>query len=455
MLQYQITRDFRWRWFTPISLGLAFVVLVFLTLVNVPLTGYETITVFQDNYNATKWLWYYRFMPFRIPKPGSTCEPYVLNLSDSFTSNYSYFEWKVDSIVKPTAGDSSVSYTGLPLTSCDILLIFIDGNLLSWNIDFTVVVACEESSFKVSAKTSFSINMLPGRYTPLLGMLRLYSNGTADQRGAILNNMLQTASTDLGNRVYNAYVTSNFTTPTIISLQASFELCPLARGPSADCSVSPPKPTIQYAAVVYPNATLLQYDYSIPVKPVTNPYVLDNDTEAPMLNLLQAIHAAIRIDLGNPSSNNFILDQTALNSTIIPSFPRTSYNQNATSLLYEQWAHPGSQLQGFLPFKIAGPAHIQAAYACHVQRRKPVGSLFVSVLVATLSMFSSGWAIFMIVAASLAKRNDPLANQCEGHYNHRIPVEAACLDFPSDVVSAPMNSASLKLEHVYEPVNST
>lgn len=128
-------------------------------------------------------------MPFRIPKPGSTCDPYIFKVGDSFTGNYSFFEWKIDSIVKPTAGDSSVSYTGLPLTSCDILFIFIDGNLLSWNLDFVVVVACEGSSFQVSAKTSFSVNQLPGRYTALLGTVRLYSNGTTDQTGVVLNDM--------------------------------------------------------------------------------------------------------------------------------------------------------------------------------------------------------------------------------------------------------------------------
>ncbi|KAF8199661.1 hypothetical protein BJ912DRAFT_660607 [Pholiota molesta] len=90
---------------TPISLTLAFIGLVLLTLVNIPLTGYETVTIFQNDFNATEWHWFYRFMPFRIPKPGSTCDPYIFKVGDSFSGNYSFFEWKIDSIVKPTAGD--------------------------------------------------------------------------------------------------------------------------------------------------------------------------------------------------------------------------------------------------------------------------------------------------------------------------------------------------------------
>lgn len=216
---------------------------------------------------------------------------------------------------------------------------------------------------------------------------------------------------DIGNRVYNAYVGSNFTTPTIFSLQTSFDPCPLSRGTNASCALAPPKPVITNAAIVYTNATILQYDYTMPVDPILNPYVLDANTEEPMLNLLQAVHAAIRIDLGHSSTNNFILNPAALNNTIIPFFPETPYNKNTTdttSLLYNQWAHPSPDLQALLPFHVPGPAYIQATYACHVQRRKRIGPLLTSVLVATLSMFSSAWAIFMIIATNLAKRRDPL-----------------------------------------------
>jgi hypothetical protein len=221
----------------------------------------------------------------------------------------------------------------------------------------------------------------------------------------------QAAAIDVGDRVYNAYVGSNFTTPTIFSLQTRFDPCPLSLGTHAACALAPPKPVITNAAIVFANATILQYDHTLAVDPILNPYVLDANTEEPMLNLLQAVHAAIRIDLGHSSTNNFILNPAALNNTIIPFFPETPYTKNTndtTSLLYDQWAHPNPDLQALLPFHVPGPAHIQAAYACRVQQRKPIGSLLISVLVATMSMFSGAWAIFMIIATSLAKRSDPL-----------------------------------------------
>ncbi len=128
-------------------------------------------------------------MPFLIPKPGSTCDPYIFNVGDAFTDNYSFFQWQVDSVIQPTAGDSSIAYKGTPLTSCDVSSVYIDGNLLLWNVDFTVIMTCTDSSLNITAKTDFSMSQLPGRYSPLLGVVRYFNNGTTDARGAVLNGM--------------------------------------------------------------------------------------------------------------------------------------------------------------------------------------------------------------------------------------------------------------------------
>jgi hypothetical protein len=184
----------------------------------------------------------------------------------------------------------------------------------------------------------------------------------------------------------------------------------MSLGLAALCSISPPKLVITSAATVYPNATILQFDNSYPIDPVDNPYVLDADLERPFSNLLQAVYAAIRIDLGNPSLNNFILNPLALNATIFEKFPVTAYNQDlfsTMSTLYYRWRNPDPSLQKYLPVTVSGPAQIQVVYPCRFQQPKPLGSLIVSVLVATLSMFSSAWAVFILVATAFAKRTDP------------------------------------------------
>jgi len=156
----------------------------------VPLTGYETVVTFQNDFNATDLHWFYKFMPFRIPKPGSLCDPHIFKVGDTFTTNYTFYEWTIDSVAKANAGDSAISYQGIPLTFCDVTSIYADGDIRSWNVDFTVIVTCtKDGMFKVTARTTFSMGLLPGRYSPLLGTVRFLNDGTNDIRGEILDGM--------------------------------------------------------------------------------------------------------------------------------------------------------------------------------------------------------------------------------------------------------------------------
>ncbi|KAF8802521.1 hypothetical protein BYT27DRAFT_7226416 [Phlegmacium glaucopus] len=414
-LEYPISRSFNWRWFTPISLAGAVLVIAILGVVNTALTGYETITVFQSDFNATQTHWFDGFMPFREPEPGTLCESHVFNVGDPLTTNYSFFQWTIDSIIRPNAGESGISYSGAPLTFCDVVSVYLDGSLLSWSIDFTVISACiDVNSFNVTSRTSFSVALLPGRYSPLLGLTRRLSDGTEDVRGSILDNLLKTASQDVGTRTYNALLFSNHSSVMSLSVQANFNYCPMSLGLNASCAINPPQFNIIAAATVLPNSTIYYYDSRYPIDPTWNPWVFDNDTELAIYNLLQTVYASIRI---NPSSNNFILNPAALNGTISPTFPVTQANgvPFSNSTLYMEWIAPIPLLQQVLPVTVSGSATIQVVYPCQFQQRKSLGQLVISVLVATLSMFWTGWAVFMLIATAIVKRNNPTANRCEGH----------------------------------------
>ena len=80
------------------------------------LTGYEyeTITVFQSDFNATpgQTSWFDQLLPFHEPKPGALCACHVFNIGDPFTTNYSFFNWNVDSIIRPNAGQSGMLSSG-------------------------------------------------------------------------------------------------------------------------------------------------------------------------------------------------------------------------------------------------------------------------------------------------------------------------------------------------------
>ena len=147
------------------------------------------MTLFKDDYNVAETHWFYSFMPFRRHS-GPLCDAYLFKLGDSFTTNYTFFAWSIESIIKPNAGKSGLFYTGTPLTSCDVSSIYVNGDLHTWNIDFTVVISCRtDNKFPITARTSFSKGFLPGLYQPLLATVRLDSQGLADFRGMVLDTM--------------------------------------------------------------------------------------------------------------------------------------------------------------------------------------------------------------------------------------------------------------------------
>ena len=78
--------------------------------------------------------------------------------------------------------------------------------------------------------------------------------------------------------------------------------------------------------------------------------------------------------------------------------------------LYYGWAQPDPVLKSYPLVNTSGTANIQALYACQFQKCNSLGPLFVSVLVATLGMFLTGWALFILIASALAKWMDPASN---------------------------------------------
>lgn len=220
---------------------------------------------------------------------------------------------------------------------------------------------------------------------------------------------LSDATQDLGTRVYNAFLFSNQTSAISLSAQVNFDYCPMSFGINAPCAINPPQFDVFLAASVFPNSTIHYYDSRGPLDPVWNPWVLDNDTELAVYNILQTVYAAVRIDLGNPSLNNFILYPAVLNNTIYSTFPITPANGEAysNSTLYSTLSSPFPWLQQNLPVTLSGPAIIQVVYPCQFQQRKALGAMVISVLVATLSMFSTGWAVYMLLVTAIAKRHNP------------------------------------------------
>ncbi|KAG9029501.1 hypothetical protein FRB95_005268 [Tulasnella sp. JGI-2019a] len=99
-----------------------------------------------------------------------------------------------------------------------------------------------------------------------------------------------------------------------------------------------------------------------------------------VINAMQLLLAAVRLDIGNILPNNVFAYPDVLNATI-----------SANTELYQTLLSDKS----ILPFlgDASGSAVIVSEYLCHFPQRKPLGSLII-----TSSVFGSGWLVFFLLA---------------------------------------------------------
>ncbi|KAJ7861312.1 hypothetical protein B0H14DRAFT_537909 [Mycena olivaceomarginata] len=296
------------------------------------------------------------------------------------------------------------------------------------NMDLTAIVTCradgtqvlQGNNYEITARTDWSESTLSGKYNSLLGAQKAMKksqagtfNATVDARGAALNAVLSLAADDFATRVLLLDAFTNGSFPSIISFQADFPWCPASLGRDAPCALQVPPLNISSMFLYKSSRDLQQYFASLPVSDLNKPLVT-NDTLGIISNIVQSAYAAVRLDLGNPSPNNFLLNTAMISEAITATFPQTFPGLFNESLLYSVLVNDGyearvegaseiTNLTGLLPLTLPGPAVLQGLYLCHFQRAKSLGSAFIAVLVGTLSMFSSGWAIFLAFAANRGK----------------------------------------------------
>ncbi|KAJ7274868.1 hypothetical protein C8J57DRAFT_1312947 [Mycena rebaudengoi] len=426
-LEYPLTRSFPGKFFTPLVYLGAAILLVFLSTINVALTGYETITVFKSDFNVTQKHWFHNYIPSLAPKLGTLCDSRVFNLGDTFTTNYTLFQYTLASINRANAGDSGVSYKGTTLDDCDITSLFVHGDMNTYSVDYTAVITCRSGDYELTARSDFSVSSLSGKSSQILGVQKSlrnraegHFNQTRDARGVVLDAVTSLCSIDVASRIFTLAQASKGTSPVIISLQADFPFCPASLGPVARCASSVPEFNVSSSFVAYANHTFSQYIASDPPAPYNQP-VLNDETAGIMANVIQTLYAAVRVDLGNPSPNNILLNASAVPATILSSFPPIPGVYNTSELFSTLVGGTSESLDfnitGLLPLSVPGPGVLDVVYLCRFQEPKAPAQAFIAVLVATLSMFSSGWAVFLVLATRVVKKRDGAANACEEHFN--------------------------------------
>ncbi|KAJ7734287.1 hypothetical protein B0H16DRAFT_1467683 [Mycena metata] len=458
--EYPVSRTYPGRVFAPFALGGGLVVLLLLATINTALAGYETVTGFDSDFNMTQTLWLNRFLPSAAKSmPGTLCDPRLLGLGDTITTNYSMFQYTIASVNTANAGDSGFLYHGWILDNCDITSLYVNGDTNTFMIDYTVLVTCRPDeaqvrqgiNFEITARADFTESTLSGKYGTLFRDQKAgISNQSLDARTWVRSSILATSGAEFATRSLILQALTNGSFPTIISFRAQFPWCPASFGPDAACAVQVPHLNVTDMFEYTPSLGIQLYSSS---GQFTEP-LITNDTFGIISNTVQAVYAAVRLDLGNPSPNNFLLNISMISDAVTATFPQTHPNRLGIldlpthSYLYSILVDDGHystvtvdfSIAGLLPLTSPGPGVLDGVYLCRFQRAKPPRSAFIAVLVATLSMFTTGWSIFLTIAEAVVKRHKPDANVCQGHTD-ATPYESEPL-LEGNVGAMPMHPRS-------------
>ncbi|KAG8982244.1 hypothetical protein FRB93_008208 [Tulasnella sp. JGI-2019a] len=417
---------------------------------NIALAGYQVVSGLSPDYGVTQSYWYDRFTPSRFKSSQSLCEPHSYAIGDSFVTNQTIFNWNIASLWNTTnsaTGYSGIPYAGVTLDGCDIDYIGVDANLMTRTATFSATIACLGEGFPVYASTRFIASPLMStttqRDTGFRGVMKGNSNPLVVT--TVLNDAGSVLLVDMEEMAIGL---NNTGIPVMISAQSILTPCPrsfMTTGLIPGCDVSSgyetPQLNISYVTMGLPNYYLLYGE------DLTVPAEFYNSS---VNNALQTFHAAVRFDLGNALPNNLFTNTTAVisaNQTILPTFPLEAYDTKGNTTVSYQESKLYDLLMGLfiadnatLPLDGSMRSTISVPFLCRFLELKRPGDAFIAVLVATLSMFSAGWAIFILICGHFAKRGEPRANQCEAHdapsglhYQH---VQTSSLESPMTPGSA-------------------
>ncbi|KAF9527675.1 hypothetical protein CPB83DRAFT_836461 [Crepidotus variabilis] len=339
-IEYPITRQIHWRYITALSYVGAFVVVVFLTILNVALVGYDTITVFESDYDAIQDLWFHRFLPYGRPKPGTLCDPYLLSIGDHFKVQGKEMDWTTLSITAKES-NSKLAYTGTLVSSaCDVTRIAANISDYISPEDIYIILECWN---------------LDG----------VYMNASAPLLSKIQTEIVVRRLRDSMYRWLTTYpvrerlgdgATRRWSDSDVIMV---FSLNPDHLGDGALWNV-------------------FQTIYAIVRVNLAN--------DSPNNFLL------------HPGALPTILLEIIPQSGMVES-PKSGIYDALTSSPYG--LQSSEMLRSILN---SSGGEIEAAYLCKQQHLKSPGNLVISVLVAVLSMFSTIWAAYMWILSTLAKR---------------------------------------------------
>lgn len=396
--------------------------------------SYNLVVEYQDNPNSTisTGFWYNHWPSYLTSSVRPVCEPANLAVNTQFFTNQTGLLWTITSVYK--AGDDTqvlptLPYINNPFEACTIteIQMDLDGSndlplLISrsapWSIDVYAFVTC--SVMGPTGPTLFNATAL---YSPIstytvAGSTNLVSRNTTSRASMYWAEVL----------MERAWL---WTVDKMAEVNYAFQQVGI--------------PMIKGYVLLYPNATATQitdpafFDIYFGFRKQVegtgtiggglNPinYFIDlgkNSLAQPQIwepvdMLAKSVWSGVLADLGQ--IGNLTLNAVA-NATTLESF---SNRIPLTGVMTQEGNDSYPLVPGQLDYKLRQnssdatgplgltPSVISTKYLCQVPQRKPLGDIFISVLLADLVLLQAAWRLYVYVVDAVLVRRDPSANHCE------------------------------------------
>lgn len=439
--RYNVTRPYPFPWFAPVAMvgGLVFTVLF--SVLNYALNGFDMVSVEYPepqtgNPDAT---WYERFAALQTNSMQANCSPVQFPVNSQFFTNQSGLTYTLSAIWNSETGNSKdyqplLSYYDEPLEDCFVSLLQVDIEEMDrtgaqvagagWGAVARAYVTC---SLKHTGGGTTNINLT----TSYEAVGPTFSELVGPQQFVATNQHLRASlwwgESLLSARWANLSQTLSNTWPAENEIPPRKWLTQSLRNDSILSILDADFFNLWYN-IYYDQSTtttagnITNAVLTSPV-PASGAIAGIEDGEvgvyngAPILSgvdsLGKILYSAVMVDLGQvkqPTASNMLLDAEALQSfsseVQFVQQAGVSYIPGPATADYETLRDKTGNLT-------TTPSVISTIYTCQIPKRKPIGSLILSILIADLVFLQAAWTFYGFVSGLFVK-DKHYPNYCEG-----------------------------------------
>lgn len=423
---YNISRPYPFKWFTPLALIVIAIAAIPISIINLGSNGYFLAAQYSHDPNATVSERPHNNWPsFWITKFRPTCQSANIPINTRLLTNNTALTYTLTSVVQKAEANqtfsSSLVYHNNVLSDCTIdhIAVRLESTgrtatqigLSNWGVDAQAFISCNLDTDD-QGLTTFNLtaeyNFIPETVSVYAGFYKFVGrNKTAKASLYWGESLLSTYSLHLGR---DASI-SNFSGKAALVSKGVITFTPNNRSPTDLINLNFFDVLFRFIAPTPDNLWGFDDGESMP-NISSNSFKMDFWSSVD--TFAKSFYSTVLTDLGQTSSHPNILTDAILLEHFTTNFSSIiSTQMSRGSSVPEPAQEPFNTLNATETLGI-NPSVLAATYLCAVPRKKPTGTLIVSVLAADLVFLHSLFKVLNLVVRWWVKRKDRQAHVCEG-----------------------------------------